>query len=154
MPLARLALSFARLAAPGDDAVYGAAARTLADAMTACPEMVSGERRSDLALSQAGRGDLVCKIGAEGVQAIGVRSRGWGISLKVADGNRRGAHPATVSVLEQLGLLDADARAHLAAWGTPTLRNYRGIATGEAYGVVVLDKADRPLTPVAAPPAE
>jgi len=149
MPLARLALSFARLAAPADDAAYGAAARTLADAMTACPEMVSGERRSDLALSQAGRGDLVCKIGAEGVQAIGVRSRGWGIALKVADGNRRGAHPATVSVLEQLGLLDADARAHLAAWGTPTLRNYRGIATGEAYGVVVLDKADRPLTPVA-----
>ena len=63
----------------------------LADAMTAHPEMVSGEGRSDLALTRAGRGDWVCKIGAEGVQAIGIRSRGWGIAIKVADGDRRGA---------------------------------------------------------------
>ena len=39
------------------------------------------------ALMRAGRGDWVTKIGAEGVQAIGVRSRGWGIAVKVADGN-------------------------------------------------------------------
>ena len=58
---------------------------------------------------RAGRGDWVTKIGAEGVQAIGIRSRGWGIAVKVADGAKRGLHPATVAVLDQLGLLDADA---------------------------------------------
>ena len=71
----------------------------LADAMTAHPEMVSGERRIDLALARAGRGDWVCKAGAEGIQAIGIRSRGWGIAIKVADGNARGLHPATVATL-------------------------------------------------------
>jgi L-asparaginase II len=142
MPLSRLALAFAKLAASEVDADYGRAPKVLADAMTAHPEMVSGERRNDLALMRAGRGDWVTKIGAEGVQAIGVRSRGWGIAVKVADGNSRGLHPATVAVLDQLGLLDPAANAELAVWGRPDLRNYRGIVTGDIRGVVVLDKID------------
>jgi L-asparaginase II len=142
IPLARLALAFARLAAADVDAQFGRAPRTLADAMSTHPEMVSGERRSDLALARAGRGDWVCKIGAEGVQAIGIRSRGWGIAIKVADGNARGLHPATVATLEQVGLLDAAARHALADWAEPTLRNFRGMVTGNARSVVVLDKAD------------
>jgi len=108
--------------------------------MTAYPEMVSGARRNDLALMQAGRGDWVTKIGAEGVQAIGVRSRGWGIAIKVADGHARGLHPASVAVLGQLGLLDEAAAAALASWGRPSIRNYRGTVTGDIRGAVVLDK--------------
>ena len=140
VPLSGLATAFARLVATADDAEFGHAPRTLADAMTAYPEMVSGERRNDLALMQAGRGDWVTKVGAEGVQAIGIRSRGWGIALKVADGNARGLHPATVAVLDQLGLLDVAAREALARWGHPMVKNYRGIATGDIRPLVVLDK--------------
>lgn len=154
LPLARLAYAFARLASPDEDPAYGGAPRRLADAMLRCPEMVSGEGRSDLALSRAGRGDLVCKIGAEGVQAIGVRSRGLGIAIKVADGNARGLHPATVAVLDQLGLLDAEGRRLLSAWAAPTLRNFRGLAVGEARPAVVLDKIDRAMRAVAAPPGK
>jgi L-asparaginase II len=149
VPVARLALAFARLASVDVDPAYGRAPRQLADAMTKAPEMVSGEGRSDLALSRAGRGDWVCKVGAEAVQAIGIRSLGWGIAIKVADGSRRALLPATIGVLEQAGLLDAPAREALAPLATPTLRNYRGLAVGTERPVVVLDKADRPLTPVA-----
>jgi L-asparaginase II len=145
MPLANLALAFARLAAADVDPQFGRAPRTLADAMTKHPEMVSGERRSDLSLARAGRGDWVCKVGAEGVQAVGIRSSGWGIAIKVADGNARGLHPATVAVLDQIGALDASARQELADWAHPTLRNYRGVVTGNARAVVVLDKVDRAL---------
>jgi len=154
MPLARLALAFARLASSEVDPAYGRSPRQLADAMTTAPEMVSGEGRSDLALSRAGRGDWVCKIGAEAVQAIGIRSRGWGIAIKVADGGRRALLPATIAALEQAGLVDAPARDVLAPLATPTLRNYRGLAVGQERPVVVLDKADRVLTPVAKPPTE
>ena len=154
MPLARLALAFARLASSDVDPAYGRSPRQLADAMTTAPEMVSGEGRSDLALSRAGRGDWVCKIGAEAVQAIGIRSRGWGIAIKVADGGRRALLPATIAALEQAGLVDAPARDVLAPLATPTLRNYRGLAVGQERPVVVLDKADRVLTPVAKPPTE
>ncbi len=142
VPLSRLALAYARLASAQDDAEYGRAPRILADAMTAHPEMVSGERRSDLALMQAGRGDWVAKIGAEGVQAIGLRHAGVGIAIKVADGNKRALRPVIVSVLEQLGLLDAGRRAELSDWFEPVVRNYRGIATGSIRSAVVLDKIE------------
>jgi L-asparaginase II len=140
VPLAALARAYARLAADATDAVYGNAPRTLAAAMTRHPEMVSGERRSDLALMQAGRGDWVAKIGAEGVQALGVRSQGLGIAVKVADGQKRGLYPAVIAVLEQLGLLDAQAQGALDAWRRPPVRNYRGIVTGDVHATVVLDK--------------
>ena len=140
VPLASLARAFARLASAEVDADYGLAPRILADAMMAHPGMVSGEHRSDLALMQAGRGDWVTKIGAEGVQAIGVRSRGIGIALKVADGQKRGLYPAIVAVLEQLGLVDGVARAILAPWARRAVRNYRGLETGEVRAVVDLDQ--------------
>jgi L-asparaginase II len=138
VPLASLATAFARLASAEVDADYGLAPRTIANAMIAHPEMVSGEHRSDLALMQAGRGDWVTKIGAEGVQAVGIRSQGIGIAIKVADGQKRGLYPAVVAVLEALGLLDAGARAALAPWAKRTIRNYRGIETGEVRPAVTL----------------
>ncbi len=140
VPLAGLARAFARLASRAPDPVYGEAPRTLADAMTRYPEMVSGERRNDLAYMSAGEGDWVTKIGAEGVQAIGVRSRGLGIAVKVADGAKRGLHPAVVAVLDQLGLLDDTRRRALASWREPVVRNHRGLETGRVRPVVVLDK--------------
>jgi L-asparaginase II len=140
VPLSGLARAFARLAGSNDDGMFGAAPRKLAAAMTAHPEMVSGEGRNDLAYMRAGRGDWVTKIGAEAIQAIGVRSRGIGIVVKVADGAKRALHPATVAVLDQLGLLDAAQRAELAAWALPQLRNYRGTVTGAVRPLVVLER--------------
>jgi L-asparaginase II len=140
VPLDRLAYAFARLATASDDARYGAAPARLAGAMTAHPEMVSGEGRNDLILMRAGRGDWVTKVGAEGVQGVGVRSRGWGIAIKVVDGNARGLHPATVAVLDLLGLLDAQQQTALAAWREPIIRNYRGLITGRVEAAVSLER--------------
>ncbi len=139
VPLSALAFAYARLAGD-EDSRYGTAPSALASAMSAHPEMVSGDRRNDLVLMRAGRGDWVSKVGAEGVQAIGVRSKGWGIAVKVVDGNARGLHPATVAVLEQLGLLDDEQRSDLSAWREPAIRNYRGIVTGRVEPVVALEQ--------------
>jgi L-asparaginase II len=138
MPLSRLAYAYAQLAGEHEDARYGTAPAALAQAMRAHPEMVSGERRNDLILMRAGRGAWVTKVGAEGVQAIGVGGKGWGVAIKVVDGNARGLHPATVAVLDQLGLLGEAQRAELSAWREPTLRNYRGLVTGKVSPVVDL----------------
>jgi len=142
VPLASLATAFARIAAADVHPEYGRAPKVLADAMTAHPEMVSGEHRSDLALMRAGRGDWVTKIGAEGVQAIGIRSQGLGIAIKVSDGQKRGLYPAIVAVLDALGVLDAAAREMLAPWAARTVRNYRGIETGDVRPAVVLHSFD------------
>ena len=147
-----LALAFARLASLEEDPLYGSAPQILASAMTTCPEMVSGEGRNDLAYMRAGRGDWVTKIGAEAIQGIGIRSLGLGIVVKVVDGAKRGLHPATVSVLEQLGLLDAAQRTELAGWLEPPVRNYRGTITGAIHPVVKLESA--PKAPQRLPDAE
>ncbi len=141
MPLASLAGAFARLGAATVDATYGHAPRQLADAMTIHPEMVSGENGADLALARAGRGDWISKIGAEGVRAMSIRSRGWGLAVKIADGSSRSLHAVTIAALDQLGLLDAAARQALAGLATPRMRNLRGLHTGDIRPAVVLDKA-------------
>jgi L-asparaginase II len=140
MPLARLALAYARLAQGERDDVYGAVLGQLHEAMTGHPELVSGTGRSDLAYMQTAPGDWVAKIGAEGVQAIGVRSAGMGIAIKIADGNQRALLTATVAVLQQLGLATTPEASPLAPWLRPQLRNYAGMLTGEVRAVLQLVK--------------
>jgi len=141
MPLSRLAFAYARLAQGANAPVFGDALATLFGAMTAHPELVSGTGRSDLAFMQTAPGDWVAKVGAEGVQVIGIRSAGLGIAAKVADGDARALYPATVSVLQQLGLLPAVENTPLASWLRPQLRNYAGLQVGEVRPTVALTRA-------------
>jgi L-asparaginase II len=140
MPLSRLALAYARLAQAGSDSGATNALGVLYDAMTMHPEMVSGTKRMDLALMQTTPVDWVAKGGAEGVQAIGVRSAGLGIAIKVADGSKRGLETAIVAVLQQLGLLSAPANSVLAPWTHPEIVNVMGLHTGEIRPVLQLVK--------------
>jgi L-asparaginase II len=144
MPLARLAHLYARLAQGGRDARLGSAFGDLFDAMTARPDLVSGEARTDLAWMTAGDGDWVAKIGADAVQAIGIRSAGIGIAIKVGDGAVRALHPATYSVLEQVGLLDAKRREHLEPYRNPLIRNARGSVAGDVRAVFTLRREHPP----------
>src|SRR4030095_9062612 len=100
LPLTRLAQAFSLMAVGATPELAA-----LRFAMTRHPDLVSGTARTDLALMQTGKGDWVSKIGAEGVQALGVRSKGLGIAVRIADGSKRALQVATVNVLEQLGLL-------------------------------------------------
>lgn len=140
LPLSRLALAYARLAqgraAPHAGDTMGEALGVLFDAMTGHPELVSGTARSDFALMSFAPGDWITKIGADGAQAIGVRSAGIGVAIKIADGNRDALYCAVIETLRQLGFLDASNDAsdgvpeRLARWRGPELRNARGLTTG------------------------
>jgi L-asparaginase II len=125
LPLARLALLYLRLAT--SEAPSLAALRF---AMTRHPDLVSGTARTDLALFQAGGGDWVVKAGADGVQAIGIRSRGIGIAIRIADGDVRARHVVTVEVLHQLGLLPVPLPPALAPHWRPQLVNPSGTVVG------------------------
>ena len=138
LPLSGLARAFALLASDRVDPIYGDAPRLASAAMNADPALVSGEGTADLALMRAGRGDWVVKVGAEGVRGIGIRSRGLGLAIKVADGTPRALHPATVEVLDQLGLLDADQRHALRHWRFAEIRNVRGTVVGGIAPEVVV----------------
>jgi L-asparaginase II len=143
LPLSRLAHLYAQLAQGSMAPKEGESLGVLFDAMTQHPELVSGTARSDRALMSQAPGDWVTKIGAGGVQAIGIRSAGIGIAIKIADGDRDALYCAVVETLRQLGLLDGDvaARGTFEPWLRPTLRNARGTGTGRIAAAFTLRTA-------------
>jgi len=141
IPLARLAYAYARLAQGEKEPAHGDRTGQLFEAMTRHPELVSGTGRFDVAFMQAAPGDWVAKGGAEGVQAIGIRSAGLGVALKVVDGNARALYPAALSVMRQLGLLPSAHGTPLAAWARPQIANLMGQHTGEVRATVALIEA-------------
>lgn len=130
MPLAHLARGIARLSSGIRDIEFGASFARLAEAMVTHPDLVGGERRNDVAFMRAGRGDWVSKIGVDGLQVVGSRSRGQAIALKLADGNMVAQHAATVEVLDQLGWLDDAQRIELEPWRASEVLNVRGHLVG------------------------
>jgi len=145
LPLSSLAHAFCQLALGATPALAA-----LRYAMARHPDLVSGTQRSDLALMQTGckqgsadpglDGDWVTKIGADGVQAIGIASRGIGIAIRVADGNTRALLAATVEVLQQLKLVDDPGKTPLARYARPKVTNYRGTVVGEVQPLFTLPR--------------
>jgi L-asparaginase II len=141
MPLSRLALLWARLASgeAGNDTSLSPVLQRLFDAMRHHPQMVSGTGRSDLAITLASKGDWVAKTGADGVQTVGIRSRGLGVAVKVSDGDFPSVFAITISVLKQLGVLEDDGEsALLAPWADPALNNCNGAPVGQLKATVQL----------------
>jgi L-asparaginase II len=143
LPLSRLAYLYAQLAQGANAKRDGDALGTLSHAMTSHPELVSGTKRSDRALMSIAPGDWVTKIGADGVQAIGIRSKGLGIAIKVGDGQRDALYTAVFAVLAQLGLVadDEPTRAQFKPWLRTHVRNIRGRVVGRFLPVFQLRAA-------------
>jgi L-asparaginase II len=138
MPLSRLARSYARLAYPEADGLYGESLQQLGQAMSAHPELVSGTGRNDADFMRAGRGDWVSKVGADGVQVVASRARGQALAVKIMDGNKAALFAATVEALDQLGWLDDAQRQQLAPWRAQQLLNVAGLPVGERRSVFQL----------------
>lgn len=135
LPLRRIAQIYCRIACEDAPSL-----RALYFAMTRHPDLVSGTARTDLALMQTGAGDWLCKIGADGIQAIGVRSKGLGIAVRIAGGDTPALHVATVDVLHQIGLLEDPARTPLGPHFRPAMHNARGMETGRFVPLFTLPR--------------
>ncbi len=131
MPLHKLAWAFARLASGAADAQLGDAFQQLGDAMRQHPELISGTGRNDLAFTQAGRGDWLTKIGADGVQVIASVSRREAIAIKISSGQMPALYTAAVAALDQLGWLDDAQREQLKPWGAKPVLSVRGATVGQ-----------------------
>lgn len=105
IPLANMAVGYARLCDPswGDPQTRAAAGR-IVNAMTQYPVLVGGQGRLDTLLMEVAGGRLISKSGAEGIQCIGLPSRGLGIACKIDDGSSRPVGVIVLEVLKQLGV--------------------------------------------------
>jgi L-asparaginase II len=140
MPLAALARGFLNLAvARAEAGGFEAALAQMRSAMLAHPLLVSGEGRFDYDVTRHFSDRLVCKGGAEGLQAIGVTDPPFGIAIKVLDGQARALGPICIAVLAELGLFSAGVPASLEHYARPRVRNLRNLVTGEIIARVELE---------------
>ena len=125
------ATAMARMADPsGLGRTRADAARRLVGAMKAHPLLVAGEGRACSEMMFAMPGPTALKTGAEAVFVAILPDRGLGVALKIEDGATRASECAIAALLARLGVAEA-AHPMIARRLNPTLRNWRGIATGE-----------------------
>ena len=149
MPITAMAHGILNLVAPpnGLDAGLNNACGRVVSAMTKFPELIGGSERLDTMLIQAAQGQIISKVGAEGVWLCGVLPSekfpgGLGIALKIEDGDDRRARPViAVEILRRIGILkDHD----LPEISPMPIRNRRG----DVVGSVVAGLPDTMLKPV------
>jgi L-asparaginase II len=109
-----MATMFARLGSPDRLGRLGSAADRVVRGMLAAPHLVGGTRRLDTDVMVAGAGQVIAKEGAEGLVCATSFPHGFGIALKVTDGNWRRLAPAFVKVLRDLDVLPVAASDGLA----------------------------------------
>ncbi len=131
LPLYNMALAYARLvqAAREGDPLPARIVR----AMTTHPFLVGGTDRFDTLLMQAGAGNIIAKVGAEGVHSVGLVEQGIGIALKVEDGAPRAQYPAVLACLQALGALPPRLPTSLASIALSSLRNTRDEVVGRVF---------------------
>ena len=132
VPLVAMARSIAAFAVPDAlPADLAAAARRVAAAMRAHPEMIAGEERFDTDLMVASGGRILAKAGAEGVHVVAVPDARVALAVKVDDGADRGYRAVVVELLRRRGLLDDAAADALRKKHAPAVvTNMAGRAVG------------------------
>ena len=151
LPLRSIARAFALLAQPaGVSTERAAAMRRISRAMRAHPEMVSGTNGFTTNLMRAAGENIVSKSGAEALFCAGALAQGWGIAVKIEDGDAR-AHPVLMpEFLAALGVISAGQRDRLRELHPPAVYNTAGAAVGAVRPR--LTPAIAALSKVSAPP--
>ncbi|HKO99951.1 MAG TPA: asparaginase [Pyrinomonadaceae bacterium] len=135
-----MALMYARLVAPpakfSEDTK--AACKRIVSAMAGHPELIGGtSERLDTEIMRAAGGKLISKVGAEGVYTSGVLPcdrwpKGFGLALKIEDGDDHRARPTVViESLRQLGILADESLEAVSRYAFFPVRNRRGDVVGE-----------------------
>lgn len=130
LPVVAMARAYANLAAAPTPALG-----QVRDAMLAHPEMIAGEGRICTELMRAMPGQVIAKVGAEGIHCAALPAAGIGIALKVEDGDMRASGPALLAILRALeSRLPREARLPAGVLGAAMvmpIRSTRGVRVGE-----------------------
>jgi L-asparaginase II len=129
LPLSAMARAYASL---GQATAAGAEpAARVGLAMQTHPFLIGGTDRFDTVIAEETAGRILAKVGAEGVHALTIPSKGLGVALKVEDGALRAQHTAALAALIQIGELTLPLPARLAEFLRKPIRNSRGELVGE-----------------------
>ena len=150
VPVRAMAMMYARLVSPPPefDAETRHACRRIVAAMTNHPEIIGGTSdRLDTEMMRATESRLISKVGAEGVYTVGVLPcsdwpTGFGLALKIEDGDDHRARPTVViESLRQLGVLNGESLNAFARYARFAVRNRRGDVVGEVQPAFNLNRS-------------
>ena len=134
MSLQQLAHAVAKFAKPADLSKSRAAAiLRLQGAITREPFYSSGYGTMASETISATEGEVLIKTGAEGVLTAALPELGYGIALKIADGNSRASSVAMLALLDYLSVLSESQKIQLQAHITPQILNSRGSVVGDIH---------------------
>jgi L-asparaginase II len=118
--------------------------------MTSYPEVIGGtSERLDTEMMRAAKGRLISKVGAEGVYTVGVLPcddwpKGFGLALKIEDGDDHRARPTVViESLRQLGVLADDSLEAVSRYAFFPVKNHRGDVVGEVTPEFTLNRTSQ-----------
>jgi L-asparaginase II len=124
LPLERIAIGFeAFFSNRADDR-----ARLVRQAMLSHPSHIGNTCSR---LIEAGRGQILCKIGAEGVYGVAFPDADAGLAVKNLDGSFRPLVPVIDAVCKRLKLLRGRAKAAVSELANGVLKNWAGLVTGK-----------------------
>ena len=127
LPLSALALAAARLAKmEGLSSERATACKWIVKSMREHPWLVAGTDRAETTLMQDHSFAGIAKGGAEGVFLMADPGSGLGVAIKVDDGGDRAASALGLSVLHEIGVIDASAHERLASAINKTILNTAG----------------------------
>ena len=144
-PLRAFATAFAVLADPdgshwNGSSQYRAALHRIRDAVVKHPDLVSGEGEIDTTIMRTTGGQIVAKLGAEGLLCMAVPDRRLGIAISDSSGSERGLGPGAVAVLGELELVDGTTLAKLEQELCPVVKNFAGLPVGEIRPALTLSR--------------
>lgn len=130
MPLKNLAKGMAKMACPeGLNSAVRDGAQKIVAAVQKHPDLIAGTGRFCSAITQESGGKIVGKMGADGVFSVILPEKGWGIALKIDDGNLQVAEVAIMGILKKHNLLtDNPNWAH---WANPQVKTWNNQVVGE-----------------------
>src|SRR2546423_2029906 len=129
MTLERMARAYSRFAIAAERGEEYP--RRVVNAMSTNPFLVGGTDRFDSALIAATNGEVVSKVGAEGVHCALIPERGIGVAIKVQDGAQRAQYPALLRLLQELDALPDPLPPKLQEWMRKPVKNTRGECVGQ-----------------------
>jgi L-asparaginase II len=130
MPLKNLAKGMAKMAHPESlGPVLARGVQKLIEAIQTHPDLIAGTGRFCSIITQESGGKIVAKMGADGVFSAILPERGWGIALKIDDGNLKAAEVALMGVLKKHDLLPENPGWE--PWAHPPVKTWGSQVVGE-----------------------
>lgn len=125
LPLKNLAQSYAKLTPPSDQDIH-----RLMEAILSHPEMIAGDERICTDIMRALGEKVFAKTGAEGGYAMCLMEKGWGVAIKIEDGNNRAMQPVIIEILKQLHIINKKEEDKLHTYHRPAIKNHRKETVG------------------------